>query len=238
MAQVTAEKVHILLADDHAVLRRGVRALLTLEPDLDVVGEAASGDEAVELVGQLHPSVVVMDLSMPGMDGLEATRTITHRYPGVRVLVLTAHARDEDVFAVLDAGGSGYVLKRQADQEIVEAVRAVARGEAYLYPGAVRLLLRRYREDEAPQGRSQLSEREREVLSLTAQGYSNAEIASRLYLSPKTVDTYRQRIMEKLDLRHRSELVRYALDAGLLGPSHSLEDEGDEDNMRDGGRRE
>jgi len=213
--------IRVLLADDHAVLRAGLKALIDAEPDLTVVGEAGNGEEAVRLTERLKPDVVVMDISMPVKDGLQATAEIGATAPGTRVLVLTMHAEEQYLLKVLEAGGSGYVLKRSADTELMEAIRAVHRGEAYLYPSATRLLLQAYRTGDRPQAPAggKLSEREEEVLRLTAEGYSNSEIGKQLYLSPKTVDTYRQRIMEKLGLHHRAELVRYALDTGLLQPS-------------------
>lgn len=212
--------IKILLADDHAMLRAGLRALISAEPDLTVVGEAGNGDEAVRLTEQLHPDVVVMDISMPVKDGLAATGEITQQMPETKVLVLTMHAEEQYLLRVLEAGGSGYVLKRSADRELMEAIRTVYRGEAFLYPSATRLLLQAYQRGEHPEppAGGKLSEREGEVLRLTAEGYSNTEIGKQLYLSPKTVDTYRQRIMEKLGLHHRAELVRYALDTGLLQP--------------------
>jgi two-component system response regulator NreC len=214
-----AQTIQVMLADDHAVLRAGLRALLNAEPDIEVVGEAGDGEEAVALAERLKPDVVVMDISMPRMDGLQATRRIVERLPDTRVLVLTMHAEDQYLFRVIEAGGSGYVLKRSADTELLNAIRAVHRGEAYLYPSATRILLEAYRRgDRAAEQQNALTDREEEVLKLTAEGYSNTEIAGRIYLSPKTVDTYRQRIMEKLGLHHRAELVRYALDRGLLRP--------------------
>lgn len=210
--------IRVLLADDHAILRAGLRALLDAEPDMTVVGEAANGEEAVQQTRGLGPDVVVMDISMPVMDGLEATRRITADLATTRVLVLTMHAEQQYLLKVLEAGGSGYVLKRSADTELMEAIRTVHRGEAFLYPSATRLLLEAYQKGDRshPPAAGKLSEREAEVLRLTAEGYSNSEIGGQLYLSPKTVDTYRQRIMEKLGLHHRAELVRYALDTGLL----------------------
>lgn len=210
--------ITVLLADDHAVLRAGLRALINAEPDMRVVAEAGNGEEAVRLAKEHRPDVVVMDISMPVKDGLEATREITAALPQTRVLVLTMHAEEQYLLKVLEAGGSGFVLKRSADTELMEAIRTVHRGEAFLYPSATRLLLEAYRQGEhAEEAESNpLSERESEVLRLTAEGYSNSEIGARLYLSPKTVDTYRQRIMEKLGLHHRAELVRYALESGLL----------------------
>lgn len=213
--------IRVLLADDHTLLRAGLRALLSAEPDMTVVGEAANGEEAVRLATELRPDVVVMDISMPVMDGLEATRQLGAALPTTRVLVLTMHAEEQYLLKVLEAGGSGYVLKASADTELMAAIRVVHGGQAYLYPSATRMLLEAFRKGEPDDDKrhDHLSEREREVLTLTAEGYSNSEIGARLYLSPKTVDTYRQRIMEKLNLHHRAELVRYALDRGLLRPS-------------------
>lgn len=209
--------IRILLADDHTVLRAGLRALLDAESDLSVVGEAATGEEAVDRTAALKPDVVVMDLSMPGAGGLEATRRIAEMEQATRVLVLTVHAEEEYLLPVLEAGGSGFVMKTSADEDLVRAIRTVARDEVFLYPSAAKLLLHGYRtseEEESPL--DPLSEREREVLGLTAEGFSSSEIGKKLFISPKTVDTYRSRIMQKLKLHHRSELVRFALRNGLL----------------------
>ncbi len=212
--------VRVLLADDHALFRAGLRALLELEEGVEVVGEAASGEEAVESALSLRPDVVVMDLSMPGGGGLQATRRIAALELPVRVLVLTVHAEEEYLVPVVDAGASGYLTKASADRDLMEAIRVVARGEVYLPARATTLLLRQYRRVEEEggdgQGLRDLSAREREVLALTAEGFSSAEIGRKLFISPKTVDTYRGRIMQKLGLNHRSELVRFALRVGLL----------------------
>ena len=216
-----SEKIRILLVDDHAVLRAGLEALLALEPDLEVVGKASTGEEGIERVRAVHPDVVVMDLGMPGMGGLEATRQIAVSGSGSKVLVLTSHAEEEYLLPVLEAGGSGYVKKTSADEDLISAIRVVARGEVFLYPSATRLLLNGFRKAEARGEASpveELSEREREVLQLTAEGYSSVEAGKRLFLSPKTVDTYRSRLMQKLGLGHRSDLVRFALDNGMLRP--------------------
>ena len=219
------DRIRILLADDHAMLRAGLRALLEAENDLEVMGEAGTGEEAVEMAERLKPDVVVMDLSMPGIGGLEATRRIAASSggagaadPSTRVLVLTMHAEEEHLLPVLDAGGSGYVNKRSADEELIEAIRTVARGDVFLYPDAAKLLLQGFRGKPADEDDplTRLSERELEVLGFTAEGFSAAEIGRKLSISPKTVDTYRSRIMEKLGLHHRSELVRFALQQGLL----------------------
>lgn len=214
-----SDVIRILLVDDHAVLRAGLRALLNAEPDIRVIGEAATGEEAIEAVERMKPDVVVMDLSMPGMGGLEATRRISALATGTKVLVLTVHAEEEYLLPVLEAGGSGYVTKTSADQDLTHAIRTVARDQVFLYPHATKMLLQRYRKSDAEKEKNpleQLSQREREVLSYTAEGYSSTEIGERLFISPKTVDTYRARIMEKLGLSHRSELVRFALQTGLL----------------------
>lgn len=213
------DKIKVLIVDDHAVLRAGLTALLDAEVDLEVIGEASNGEDAIELARTLRPDVLIMDLSMPGLGGLEATRRISALELGVKILVLTAHAEEEYLFPVLDAGGSGYVTKTRADDDLINAIREVARGEVFLYAPATKLLLQRYQErnDESEAGQlQQLSQREREVLALTAEGFSSSEIGERLFISPKTVDTYRSRITQKLGLKHRSEVVRFALQTGLL----------------------
>ena len=208
----------ILLVDDHAMFRSGMKALLETERGFEVVGEAATGDDGVDRVRELKPDVVVMDLSMPGSNGLDATRRIAALGLKARVLVLTVHAEEEYLVPVVEAGASGYLTKTSADQDLVDAIRVVARGEVYLPPKATRLLLQQYRNasPESTHGLQELSAREREVMALTAEGYSSREIGEKLFISPKTVDTYRARIMEKLGLNHRSELVRFALKTGLL----------------------
>lgn len=209
----------ILLVDDHAMFRAGIRHLLEAEATrLEVIGEASSGDEAVDRVRELKPDVVIMDLSMPGSNGLEATRRIAALELDTKVLVLTVHAEEEYLVPVVEAGASGYLTKTSADTDLIEAIRVVARGEVYLPPKATTLLLQRYKASEAEDtaGLHDLSTREQEVLALTAEGYSSREIGKKLFISPKTVDTYRSRIMDKLGLNHRSELVRFALRVGLL----------------------
>ncbi len=211
-------KLRVLLADDHPMFRAGLRALLETEDFVEVVGEAGSGSEAVKLALELRPDLVIMDLSMPDTSGLEATRRIAALDIGVAVLVLTVHAEEEYLVPVVEAGASGYLTKSSADRDLIEAIRTVAKGEVYLPAQATALLLRHLRDSGEKDGPSlkMLSPREREVLALTAEGYSSTEIGSKLFISPKTVDTYRARIMEKLELNHRSELVRFALKSGLL----------------------
>lgn len=214
------KKIKILLADDHAVLRAGLRALLSSEDDMEVVGEAGDGEETVAQARKLLPDVIVMDIAMPGVSGLEATRRIGEEALPSRVLILTMHAEARYLLPVIEAGGSGYVLKSGADRELIEAIRTVSRGEVFLYPAAAKMLLEGYvervRQGQERETYDGLTEREREVLKLIAEGFSGTEIAERLVISPKTVDTYRERIMSKLNLRHRYELVKYALRKGLL----------------------
>jgi two-component system response regulator NreC len=219
MAKQSNSAIRIVLADDHAILRSGLKALLSLEPDLEVVGEAGNGREAIQLAKQLNPDVIVMDISMPDMDGLQAAEEIHQQGLPCRVVMLTVHADEDYLFQTLRLGASGYVLKSSADTELIDAIRTAHRGEVFLYPSAVKKLLGEYLRGESGEGRKErdvLTSREREVLKLTAEGYTNNEIAEKLVISPKTVDTYRQRIMEKLNLHRRSELVRYALHKGLL----------------------
>jgi len=213
-----AESTRILIADDHAMFRAGIRALLESEPLLEVVGEVSTGDDAVDQARILKPHVVLMDLSMPGSSGLEATRRIAALNLDTKILVLTAHAEEEYLVPVVDAGASGYLTKTSADTDLIEAVKVVARGQVYLPPKAATLLLKRYKKSEETDdpGLHDLSSREQEVLALTAEGFSSREIGKKLFISPKTVDTYRARITEKLGLTHRSELVRFALRVGLL----------------------
>ncbi len=215
-------QIRILLADDHAVLRAGLRVLLNSERDMAVVGEASDGAETLQQIELMRPDVVVLDLTMPGMSGLDIIDHITTNYPQTRVLVLTMHADKQYILHVLQAGGAGYVLKSGADTELIHAIRHVAQGKSYLYPEATQVLLDAYRDqtddNESPETDTldMLSDREREVLTLTALGYSSREIGEMLYLSPKTVDTYRQRLMDKLRLDSRAELVQYALKKNLL----------------------
>ncbi len=213
-----AKPISVLLVDDHAMFRAGIKALLEQEGRVDVVGEASSGDEAVDLVRKLKPDVVVMDLSMPGSNGLEATRRIAALELNTSVLVLTVHAEEEYLVPVVEAGASGYLTKTSADTDLLEAIRVVARGQVFLPPKATTLLLKQYKaaETAGEAGLKDLSTREQEVLALTAEGFSSREIGKKLFISPKTVDTYRARIMDKLGLSHRSDLVRFALRVGLL----------------------
>lgn len=221
MTQATPEgdRIRVVLADDHGIVRAGLRALLQAQPDMDVVAEAADGPGAIQAAQEHEPTVVVADLSMPG-GGLEAIRAITALHLKSRVLVLTVHAEERYLLPVLEAGGSGYVRKSSAHTDLLDAIRTVARGEVFLDPAATKTLLRGYlgrvkTGDELDLGEV-LSEREREVVKLTAEGYTAQQAADILSLSPKTVETYRHRAMQKLGLANRAELVHYALRAGLL----------------------
>lgn len=224
-------KIRLLLVDDHTVLRRGLRMLLDAQPDMEVVGEAGDGAEAVERALELKPDVVLMDITMGGMSGLTATRVIRERIPQTKVLVLTMHDDEEYLRQMLEAGATGYVLKRAADAELAVAIRAVHRGEVFVYPSFTKVLLGelmgRGRGKQLGQQDSYdlLSERERQILRLVALGHTNAQIANQLYLSIKTVETYRARILDKLHIRGRAALVRYALHKGLL--DDSVKDESD-----------
>ncbi len=214
--------IKILIAEDHAIVREGIRMILDAEPEFDVVGEAKDGKQAVELARALSPDVVVMDISMPQMTGIEATQQIRRLCPQSHVLILTMHEEESYVFQLLQMGASGYVLKRAAATDLVEAVRAASRGEAFLYPSVARSVvadyLDRVRTGEGRDRYDGLTDREREILVLLAEGLTNAQIADRLYISVKTVQTHRAHIMEKLDLHDRSLLVRYAVRKGLIQP--------------------
>jgi two-component system response regulator NreC len=211
--------IQILLADDHWVVRAGLRTILDAQPNLRVVGEAASGEEAVEKTRSLKPDIVLMDLLMPGIGGLEALRRIVALPGPTKILVLSVHLQEDTLLEVLDAGGNGFVTKSASAEELTQAIRTVAQNEVFLDPRAARVLVDHYKEPHAKPAQgalARLSARERQVLAVTAAGHSSTEIAKQLCLSPKTVDTYRARIMDKLGLKHRSELVRFALHAGLL----------------------
>lgn len=196
--------------------------VLDAEPDFEVVGEAKDGRQAIEQVEALSPAVVVMDISMPQMNGIEATKEIKRVAPDTHVLILTMHEEESYVFQLLQMGASGYVLKRAAATDLVDAVRAASRGEAFLYPSVARSVVQDYldrmRSGEDRQRYDGLTDREREILVLLAEGLTNAQIADRLYISVKTVQTHRAHIMEKLDLHDRSLLVRYAVRKGLIQP--------------------
>jgi DNA-binding NarL/FixJ family response regulator len=217
---MTGDLIRVVLADDHAVVRAGLKAVLGVARDIEVIGEAKTGREAVALAERFKPDVVVMDLSMPDIDGTAATKEIVEKGLATRVLVLTMHAEEDYLVPLMEAGAAGYLVKSAADRELVDAVRAVARGDVYVRPAAARVLAKNLtKKDPAQSDRDKfdkLTQRERDVLRLVAQGYSAPEIGERLFISPKTVDTYKQRIQEKLGLSHRSDYVQFALKLGLL----------------------
>ncbi|WP_338089578.1 response regulator transcription factor [Nocardioides lijunqiniae] len=213
--------IRILLVDDHALVRRGVRLILEQEPDLTVVGEAGDGAEAVEALRDLEVDLVVLDIAMPRMTGLQAAREITRRREPPRLMMLSMHDNEQYFFESLRVGASGYVLKSVADEDLVGAVRAAMRGEAFVYPGAMGSLARDYldrlrRGESVPQ--TVLTEREDEVLKLIAEGRSSKDIARDLTISVKTVERHRANILAKLGMRDRTQLTRYAIRAGLIEP--------------------
>jgi DNA-binding NarL/FixJ family response regulator len=212
--------IRVVLADDHYVVRAGLRAVLGRAPDIDVVGEAKTGRETLTLVDRLQPDIVIMDLDMEDGDGTWATKEIMSRELPTRVLVLTMHREEEHLTSVLKAGASGYLVKTAADRELVDAVRAVAYGDVYLRPNAARVMAQQLlKKDPARVDRerfSTLSEREQAVFRLIARGYSGAEIGEQLSISSKTVETYKQRIHEKLGLSHRAEYIQLAVKLGLF----------------------
>lgn len=217
-----SDTITIVLADDHGIVRAGLRALLEMQPDMCVVGEAEDALKAVQLALEIQPTVLITDLSMPG-GGLESIREITSHNLPTKVLVLTVHAEERYLLPVLDAGGSGYVRKSSAHTDLLDAIRTVARGEVFLDPAATKTLLQGYlgrvRAGDERDFQEVLSDRERHVVRLTAEGYSAQQAADQLSLSAKTVETYRHRAMQKLGLTNRAELVQYALRAGLLEPA-------------------
>jgi DNA-binding NarL/FixJ family response regulator len=214
-------KTHVLVADDHPIVLRGLSMVLNAQADLEVVAEATDGDEAVEraLAGDIH--LAILDISMPRKTGLQAAREITHRKPDVRVLMLSMHDNEQYLFEAIRAGASGYVLKSAVDRDLVEACRAAMRGEPFLYPGAVRALMREYLE-RARAGEALhdelLTPREEEIVKLVAEAQTNEEIGAMLHISKKTVERHRANILEKLGMRDRVELTRYAIRRGLVEP--------------------
>jgi DNA-binding NarL/FixJ family response regulator len=211
----------ILLADDHALVRRGVRLILDQEDDLTVIAEAADGAEAVELARADPPDLAILDIAMPRMTGLQAARELTRRQPDLRILFLTMYDNEQYFFEALRVGAAGYVLKSVADRDLVEACHAAMRDEPFLYPGAVTALVRDYLErarDGADLPARAVTDREEEVLKLVAEGHSTREIAELLFISAKTVERHRSNIFAKLGLRDRLELTRYAIRAGLIEP--------------------
>ena len=212
-------KIRVLLADDHTILRDGIRALLDDQADIEVIGEAGDGQATVKMTAQLQPDVVVMDIAMPLLNGLEATRQIQRDFPQVKVLILTMHDNEEYIRQVLAAGALGYVLKDAAARDLLGAIRAVYQGEAVLSPAITRLVIEdylRWGDIRPPDSSNGLTSREREVLQLIAEGYTNKEIAEILCISIKTVQSHRTNLMSKLDLHDRGELIKYAIQKKII----------------------
>ena len=216
-----ADRIKLLIADDHAVLRAGLKLLLNSESDMEVIGEATTGIEAVRLAKELKPDVVLLDISMPGLSGQAALKIIKEECPGIKVLVVSMHEEESYVREMLKSGADGYVPKKAADVELLAAIRSTYRGEHFIHPSLTSDLIAEFRSSKNEGALGGLSQREREVLYLLAMGYTNHEIADRLLLSTKTVETYKLRIKDKLDIHGRSELVRFALDNGLLDKAES-----------------
>ena len=209
----------LLLVDDHAVVRSGLRMLLENEKDVEIIGEAASAHEAIEAAIRLRPNVILMDIGLPDLSGIDATREIKKRFPEVFIVALTIHEDEEYFFKMLEAGATGYVPKRAAPEELLTAIRAAATGQVYLYPSLAKLLVRDFLSGGQPSNQkvaSDLTGREQEVLTYLAEGAGNEEIAAALVISPKTVARHRENIMRKLNLHSRSELVRYAIRKGII----------------------
>jgi len=220
MENMAEGRIRVLVADDHAIVREGICALLKAQPDITVIGEAPDGYEALAKVQELHPDIVLMDLAMPNMSGLVATQRIKEESPQTQVLALTVHEDEEYFYGALAAGASGYLLKGVISSELVAAIRAVHQGKVYIDPSIagklVTTCIRGMRSGDERQGLDSLTKREREVLKLIGEGRTNQEIADILYLSPNTVQTHRSRIMDKLKLQNRAELIKFALHKGLV----------------------
>ncbi len=209
-------KIRVLLVDDHAIMRDGISALINLQDDIEIVGEASEGKEAIEKARELVPDVVIMDISMPEMDGLEATRRIKKKNPSVKVLVLTQHDNREYILSTIKSGSDGYLPKRALGSELVAAIRAIHQGHSFLYPTAAGILLEDYRRQVEKEPYDRLTEREREVFRLIADGHTSREIADMLFISLKTIHNHRAKIMEKLNIHNKSELIKFAILKGLI----------------------
>ena len=211
--------IDILIADDHAIVRTGLRALLKSEPGLQLVGEATGGYEAIELVGKTCPDILILDLSMPDLDGIAVTRQLKPEYPDLRILILTVHEDEAMLREAIRAGASGYIVKHAAEAELIAAIKAIRRGDLYVDPAMLRVLLVASPKPrtEQPASPDPLTPRETDVLKLIVQGYTNRQVGEELGISVRTVEGHRANLLEKLGLRTRVELVRYARDRGLIG---------------------
>lgn len=218
--------ITVLLIDDHTIVRSGIKLLINSEPDMEVLYEADNGEEGVQLALKKRPDVVVMDLNMPKKNGFLAMKQISEANSNIKLIVLTMHDDKEYIFRALQAGASSYILKSHQENDLIEAIRTVNKGEAYLYPNATKLLLEEYIQNANKYGENyieKLTAREQEVLSYLALGYTNREVAEQLFLSVKTIESHRSNIMEKLNLRTRSDLVKYAMKNGLLDFAYSMQ---------------
>jgi len=215
-------KIRIVIADDHMILRSGLRKLLSEQPEIEVIGEADDGNEAVTRTVELSPDILLLDLSMPGIGGVEAIRKIKSQIPKVAIIVLTMHEDEEHFLEAVKAGASGYIPKKAADTELITAIRAVSRGENYIYHSFSKTMVKQmlnvglYDDVNETDDYTKLSQREQEIFKMIAQGFTNRQIAEQLFLSIKTVETYKARVMNKLNLQNRVELVRFALKQNLL----------------------
>ena len=226
------KKIRVILADDHVVLRSGLKLLLDAQADIEVVGEASNGAEAINKTAELKPDVLLLDITMPNIGGVDALRVIKEKTPSVSIVILTMHESEGYLLEALKAGASGYVLKKVADNELINAIKAVYSGEVIVPSSLTKSVVKEMisggisREESGDADQKRLSQREFEVLTMVAQGYTNQQLANRLYLSVKTVETYKARVMEKLNLHSRVELVRYALQQGLFNKDDQISNNG------------
>ncbi|MCK5010585.1 MAG: response regulator transcription factor [Deltaproteobacteria bacterium] len=212
-------KIKVVVADDHTILRQGIKALLDNQEGIEVMGEAKDGREAIKTIEELLPDVILMDIAMPGLNGLEATRRIKKKFPKTKVVVLTMHANEEYIFQILNAGADGYLVKETAFQDLISAINAVHKGEAFMSPSISKKVMTDYiqrAQGEEKVGFDTLTTREREILQLVAEGNSNKKIAEALFISPKTVETHRAHIMDKLNIHDRAGLIKYAIRKGMI----------------------
>jgi len=212
-------KIKVLVADDHTILRQGIKSLLANEEEIEVIGEAKNGREALTIIEETLPDVILMDIAMPGLNGLEATRRIKKRFPRMKVLVLTMYTNEEYIFQILNAGANGYLVKETAFQDLISAIKAVYKNEAFMSPSISKKVINSYikrAQNDEQETCEILTTREREILQLIAEGNSSKKIAELLFISPKTVETHRTHIMDKLNIHNRTGLVKYAIRKGIV----------------------
>jgi len=212
-------KIKVLVADDHTILRQGIKSLLANEEEIEVIGEAKNGREALTIIEETLPDVILMDIAMPGLNGLEATRRIKKKFPRMKVLVLTMYTNEEYIFQILNAGANGYLVKETAFQDLISAIKAVYKNEAFMSPSISKKVINSYikrAQNDEQETCEILTTREREILQLIAEGNSSKKIAELLFISPKTVETHRTHIMDKLNIHNRTGLVKYAIRKGIV----------------------